>query len=278
MKKTIKRIVMVMLLAVFAFSCVMMLRQWLDNEGGQTAYEEAMAIAMQQPGAEQPDETQAMIPEPTAAPSEPVSVWVPAPVKDDPVMEEMAQINIEALQEVNPDVMGWIRIPDTKIDYPLMQGEDNDFYLNHTWEKVSNSVGSIFMEHLNNADLTDYNTIIYGHNMKNNSMFGDLENFSVQKYWQDHPYVYIATAEGVYRYEIFVFFRAEVDSLTYSINPIRDDTKQKFLDLSLENSWIDTGIQPAVTDRILTLSTCSGMNYSNRYVVQARLPMVEVTK
>ena len=278
MKKTIKRIFMVMLFAVFALSCVMLLRQWLDNEGGETAYEDAMSIAMQQPGAEQLDETQAVFPEPTAAPSEPISVWVSAPVEDDPVMEEMARINIGALQEVNPDVLGWIRIPDTKIDYPLMQGEDNDFYLKHTWEKAPNSVGSIFMEHLNSPDLTDYNTIVYGHNMKNNSMFGDLENFAVQKYWQEHPYVYIAAAEGVYRYEIFVFFRAEVDSLTYSINPTRDDTKQKFLALSLENSWIDTGIQPAVTDRILTLSTCSGMNYSNRYVVQARLPMVEVTK
>lgn len=269
---------MVILFAVFAFSCVMMLRQWLDNEDGETAYEDAMSIAMQQPSAEQPNETQEVPMEPTVEATEPVSVWVPAPVGDDPVVEEMAQINITALQEVNPDVLGWIRIPDTKIDYPLMQGEDNDFYLNHTWEKAPNSVGSIFMEHLNSADLTDYNTIVYGHNMKNNSMFGDLENFAVQKFWQDHPYVYIVTAEGVYRYEIFVFYRAEVDSLTYSINPTRDDTKRDFLNLSLENSWIETGVVPEITDRILTLSTCSGVNYANRYVVQARLPMVEVTK
>ena len=73
-----------------------------------------------------------------------------------------------------------------------------------------------------------------------------------------------------------MFFRAEVDSLTYGLNPQRNDTKEDFLRLSLENSWIDTDIEPALTDRILTLSTCSGSNYDYRYVVQARLPMIRV--
>jgi sortase B len=159
-----------------------------------------------------------------------------------------------------------------------MQGEDNDFDLNHTWDKQPNSVGSIFLEHLCSSDLTDYNTIVYGHNMKNNSMFGDLEDYAVKDYWKTHPYVYVATDAGVFRYEVFAFYQAAVESLTYSLNPQREDTKEDFLNLALENSQINTGIVPALTDRILTLSTCSGANYANRYVVQARLVMVEVTK
>lgn len=275
MKKKLRKIAMCILILVFVVSTALSLRQFRDNAGGESAYQDAMEIAMNSQTEEVPDETE---PPATTPAAEPVTVWEPAPVTDDPVMEEMAQINLAALRAANEDVLGWIRIPDTKIDYPLMQGEDNDFYLNHTWDKQPNSVGSIFLEYLNSPDLTDYNTIVYGHNMKNDSMFGQLENYALQHYWQAHPYVYIATVDGVFRYEVFAFFRAEVDSLTYSINPTQDETKAAFLKLSLENAWYDTGIAPELTDRILTLSTCTSASYANRYVMQARLPMVEVTK
>lgn len=281
MKKKVRKILMCILCAVFVVSMSLLVRQWMDNAGGETAYQDAMDIAMNSPKEDVPEVVQPTptVPaEETEEPEEPVTVWVPAPVEDDPMMEEMAQINLAALKEINEDVLGWIRIPDTKIDYPLLQGEDNDFYLNNTWDKQPNSVGSIFLEYLNSPDLTDYNTIIYGHNMRNGSMFAALQHYAAPEHWKTHPYVYIATEAGVYRYEVFAFCHANVESLTYSINPDRDDTKEDFLNLSLENSWIDTGIRPAITDRILTLSTCSGMDYSNRYVVQARLVMVEVTQ
>ncbi|MBR4290197.1 MAG: class B sortase [Oscillospiraceae bacterium] len=278
MKKRIRKIAMCVLVAVFVVSTALSLRQWKDNAGGETAYEDALSVAMQQPKENAAKGAQPASDASGGEEKEPVTVWVPAPVEGDPVMEEMAQINLAALREKNPDVVGWIRIPDTNVDYPLMQGEDNDFYLNHTWEKEPNSVGSIFLEYLNSPDLTDYNTIVYGHNMNNNSMFGDLEKFSLTQYWEAHPYVYIVSDAGVYRYEIFAFCNADVESLTYGMRPQRQDTKEKFLNLSLEASWIDTGIVPPVTDRILTLSTCSGTRYTHRYVVQARLPMVEVTQ
>ena len=269
---------MCVLLVIFLVSTALLLRQWTDNAGGETTYQDAIDLAVNSPKENAPSEKQT---ESTAMPTEnkqPVTVWMPVPVENDPVMEEMAAINLTALREVNEDVLGWIRIPDTKIDYPLMRGEDNDFYLNHTWDRTANSVGSIFLEHLNQPDLTDFNTIIYGHNMNNGAMFAELEHFAMKEHWEGHPYVYVVTDEGVYRYEIFSFYCADVDSLTYSLNPSRDDTKEKFFKLALDTSWIDTGIQPEITDRVLTLSTCSGADYSTRYVVQARLPMMEVTK
>ena len=272
MKKRVRNIIRLVLLVVFAVSTVLLIRQWRDNTDAEAAYQDAVSIAMQKTAEKLPEKTKA---EP-AEPEKPVTIWVPAPVEDDPVMEEMTGISLAALREVNPDVTGWIRIPETKVDYPILQGEDNDFYLNHTWEKEPNSLGSIFLEHQSSPDLTDYNTIIYGHNMKNGAMFGDLDLFSLQRFWGNHPYVYILTDDGVYRYEIFAFCQAEVESLTYGLNPRRTDTKEKFLNLSLETAWYDTGIKPPVTDRILTLSTCSGGGYTHRFVVQARLPMVEV--
>ena len=277
MKKKMRQVLMCVLFVIFMGSTALMLRQWMDNAGGETTYQDAMDLAVntkENVSVEKQTEATTM----PAENKEPITVWVPVPVENDPVMEEMDAINLAALREVNEDVLGWIRIPDTKIDYPLMRGEDNDFYLNHTWDRTANSVGSIFLECLNQSDLTDFNTIIYGHNMNNGSMFAELEHFAIKKHWEEHPYVYVVTDAGVYRYEIFAFYRADVDSLTYSLNPSRDDTKEKFFKLALDTSWIDTGIQPEITDRVLTLSTCSGADYSSRYVVQARLPMMEVTK
>ena len=276
MKKNVRKALRAVLLMVFVVSTALMVHQWMDNAGGEAAYNDAMDIAMQVKEPEAPAQ-----PKPTEIPveaTEPVTYWVPVPVEGDPVMEEMAEINIAALREENEDVLGWIRIPDTRIDYPLLQGEDNDFYLKHTWQKQRNSVGSIFLEHLNRPDLTDFNTIVYGHNMRDKSMFGQLDNYSIEGFWETHPYVYIAIDSGVYRYEVFAFLQAPVDSVTYSIRPQRDDTKQEFIDYSMEHTWIDTGVRPVITDRILTLSTCTGRDYSARNVVQARLPMMEVTE
>ena len=276
MKKNVRKALRAVLLMVFVVSTALMVHQWLDNADGEAAYNDAVDIAMQVKEPEVPAQ-----PQPTEIPveaTEPVTYWVPVPVEGDPVMEEMAEINIAALREENEDVLGWIRIPDTRIDYPLLQGEDNDFYLKHTWQKQRNSVGSIFLEHLNRPDLTDFNTIVYGHNMRDKSMFGQLDNYSIEGFWETHPYVYIAIDSGVYRYEVFAFLQAPVDSVTYSIRPQRDDTKQEFIDYSMEHTWIDTGVRPVITDRILTLSTCTGRDYSARNVVQARLPMMEVTE
>ena len=276
MKKNVRKALRAVLLMVFVVSTALMVHQWLDNADGEAAYNDAMDIAMQVQEPEAPAQ-----PQPTeilVEATEPVTYWVPVPVEGDPVMEEMAEINIAALREENEDVLGWIRIPDTRIDYPLLQGEDNDFYLKHTWQKQRNSVGSIFLEHLNRPDLTDFNTIVYGHNMRDKSMFGQLDNYSIEGFWETHPYVYIAIDSGVYRYEVFAFLQAPVDSVTYSIRPQRDDTKQEFIDYSMEHTWIDTGVRPVITDRILTLSTCTGRDYSARNVVQARLPMMEVTE
>ena len=171
-------------------------------------------------------------------------------------------------------MVGWIWIPESKINYPFLQSTDNDFYLNHTWEKQENSVGSIFLEHQSNSAFTDYNTILYGHNMKDGSMFADLGKYAAQEYWENHPYVYLLTDTGIYRYEVFAAYRADVDSITYGLRFQQEQTKANFLIHALDSSKIQTGIIPDPNDRILTLSTCSGAGYSNRWVVQARLKMI----
>jgi len=212
----------------------------------------------------------------SAAPADPApSVSAPEtdgpdePAYVDPYAELYAAMDFAALRQVNPDVIGWIMVPGTPICYPLLQGDDNDYYLDHMWDGGIGSVGSIFLECQNDPALSDFHTLIYGHRMINGSMFSSLKNYTTLSYWQSAPCVYITTDEGTFRYDIFAAYEAAVDSLTYQIFFSGDKSMQTFLDSCLERSVISTGIVPTLDDSILTLSTCTGAGYESRWVVQA---------
>ena len=263
--------------AVLALVCCISLGrlglQWRDQKTGTAAYENAAALAQSthptHPPATEPAQTQ-----PTeTTPRSPV--WISAPIEDeDPVLAELAAIDLSALREVNPDVVGWIRIPNSRVNYPLMQGEDNTFYLEHTWEGVPNFYGSIYLESRNNPDLTDFNTIIYGHNMLDGSMFSMLSSYANDWFRTWNPYVYIVSDAGILRYEVFSSYLTPIDSPTYGLSFNQLATREEFITHALENSEIQAGITPAVTDRILTLSTCTGVSYDSRRVVHAYLKMI----
>ncbi len=187
----------------------------------------------------------------------------------DPFGATLAKLDLAALQEVNPDVVGWIAIPGSNLSYPLLQGEDNEYYLNHTWKKEANSVGAIYLDCRVNEDLEDFNTIVYGHRMRNLSMFGALKYYEGFSYWEEHPYVYIVVNGGVYRYHIYSAYEAALDQNTYGIGIARQETKEDFIRYGLGHSVIDTGVAPSADGHVLTLSTCTGDGHSTRWVVQA---------
>lgn len=271
--KTGKKLLSFLLLAVFVISTGWLVWNFFSYRSGGDTYSDARQMAQQ--SATEPTETQPQATEAeTQPPEEPEPVWMPVPIEgDDPNLESLKELDLKALRQVNEDVLGWIRIPGTKVDYPMVQGEDNDFYLEHDWEKKEQYVGSIFLECRNSPDFTDFNTIIYGHNMSNGSMFGTLWKYEYGENWKDMPYVYLVTDGGILRYEVFSTYMAEVDSSTYGLSFNQRETREKFIAMALEKSDIDTGITPAVTDQIITLSTCSGMGHATRRVVHARLPM-----
>lgn len=268
----------ILLLAICIFSTGMFLRQQLDNSKGSKAYASALDVATSRsaPPAEPVQMLQtepAEIPEATAPPE---PIWVPAPLEEeDPYVQELESIDLTALQAENSDVLGWIFLPDSVVNYPVLQGEDNEYYLYRTWTGESNSVGSIFMETENTPDFTDFNTILYGHYIKSGAMFAHLHLYAQQDHWEKYPYVYLVNAAGIFRYEIFSAYKAEVESSTYGLSFNQTETRVNFLADAAENSVIDTAVEPAVTDRILTLSTCSGAGYSTRWVVHARLAMIQ---
>ena len=137
--------------------------------------------------------------------------------------EQVQRVALSELQAQNPDTVGWIEIPGTGISYPLMQADDNAYYLNHTFSGKVNSAGSIFMEQLNSSDFTDLHTIIYGHNMKNGSMFAGLKNYSSPSYLVSHPTVYLDLADGTHAYQIFSVYEAAADSDSYTIGFAPDE-------------------------------------------------------
>ena len=187
-------------------------------------------------------------------------------------VQYLLSMDLEALRAVNFDVLGWIYIPDSAISFPLMEADDNQEYLYHTWDKKSSKYGSIFLECRNSRDLSDFNTLIYGHNMLTEHMFGTLTAYKDQSYLDAHPCVYIRLNSGVYRYRIFSVYEAQVVSNTYRLIFEDDVRKQEALDLYTSSNWLESEIQPTTADRILTLSTCTGRGTDHlRFVVQAVL-------
>ena len=175
------------------------------------------------------------------------------------------------MKEINRDIVGWLEIPGTNISYPIMQGDDNAYYLNHTFKGNVNSAGSIFMEVLNAADFTDYHTLIYGHNMKNGSMFGTLSYYKSPTYLVAHPYLYVDTEYGQQKYQIFSCYETSATSDSYTIGFAPDEIYQEYLNTIKGRSEYDTGVDVSTEDKILSLSTCTKSGENMRYLVHAKL-------
>lgn len=178
-------------------------------------------------------------------------------------------INFDELKAINDDVAGWLYMEGIpEISYPMVQGKDNEFYLHHTYKKESIFAGSIFVEAKNTKDFSDQNTIIYGHNMKDGSMFGNLKNYKKPEVYEKSPYFWIITPEEAYKYKIFSIYTANVGGDTYTL--IKGPGKEtiKYGNDMRTKSNIDTGMYEfKETDKIVTLSTCTG-DSATRFVVQ----------
>ena len=256
LKKHGRKVLMAILAAVLAVSLTVTAVQRAQDRANAEANAEAAELAGLPPVRDQP-----AVESRDAKPGE---NDVP------PDVAALLPVNLEALQAVNPDVMGWIEIPGTELSYPIVQGEDNRCYLDHNWKGESNRGGSIFLEATSGADFTGFHTIIYGHRMRDGSMFGSLRHYRDQSYWQEHPDVYIAAGGRVYRYAIFSAHESGIRDLTYRLDLVESGLQGEFLQYCADGSVIDTGGAPD-TGHILTLSTCTGSGYRTRWVVHCYL-------
>ena len=185
---------------------------------------------------------------------------------DSPVAPE---VDWESLKGINPDIIAWLQIEGTEISYPVVKGTDNEYYLHRTFERNYNFAGSIFVEYTNSSDFQDWNTIVYGHNMKNGSMFGLLRKYFQSKESLPGRYVWICTPEKNYRYEIFSSHVVDAAGEVYTLFSAPDEQFQQYLDNMKAQSLVDFGVDVTKEDKIITLSTCTG-NDATRFVVQAK--------
>lgn len=140
-------------------------------------YQESQKVYEQMEGFTQKIEDQDLSPE-----------AVPGETPEEVAEQGVLQVDFNKLEEINPDVIAWIEIPGLEISYPVVQGRDNDYYLHHLITGENHKSGSIFMDFQNQEDLSDRNTIIYGHNMKDGSMFGTLNQYQSQALYRNYPY------------------------------------------------------------------------------------------
>ena len=181
--------------------------------------------------------------------------------------KEEIPINFEELWQINPEIYAWIEIPGTPINYPIVQSASDDlYYLDHTIEGIAGYPGSIYTERVNAKDFSDFNTLIYGHDMLDGSMFAGLHEFSDETYLHKHEIMVIYTTEHKYTYRIF-------KALTYDDRHIMGS--YDFSDFMQREAYLESignSDSEVTTDsRLVTMSTCISDQPSNRFLVEAVL-------
>ena len=197
-------------------------------------------------------------------------------INENKITERMLQV--KELQKENQDIIGWIEIEGTNISYPVMQGEDNEYYLNHNYKNEKTANGSIFLNKNCDLNLPSTNLLIYGHNMKNGEMFTDLLKYASETYYKNHPTIRFTTNKEDEEYEIFavfkskVFYKSDTNVFRYYnfINAENEEEYNTFVENAKSISLYDTNITPNYKESLITLITCSYHVEDGRFVVIGR--------
>ena len=251
----LRNIILIAAVCVFLFSAYQLVNIYLEYKKGTDEY----------------DKIREYVKEPEGKKEEPKDETEDQGEKKEELIGP--QIDFAGLKEINPDVVGWIQMEALDVSYPIVKGTYNDHYLHYTFEGQKNAAGAIFMEYTNNSNFEDCNTIIYGHNMKNGSMFGTFRTLHEPENLTS-PYLWICLPDKSYRYEIFTVHTTSATGDTYTLFSAPDDQFTQYLNKMRDASEFPVGTAPTKDDKIITLSTCTG-NDATRFVIQARrLPEV----
>lgn len=184
--------------------------------------------------------------------------------------------SIPKLQELNPDICGWITINNTSIDYPVVIGVDNSVYLNKDYKKEYSSTGSIFMDYRNDRNFGDDYTILYGHNMRSSQMFADIKKFEDKKFFDENEFGVLYTADAKYTIDIFCCKKVSAFSEeTYNLRAYRNDSNRDVISFFSKNVINKRDLNIDVDqDKLLLLSTCDIASENDRVVLVTKLSKV----
>lgn len=255
--------------ALFLFSAVMIVRYFYQSAQQKKVYDELahiMADARQ---------TLPQIPTLPDGTQSPESVWVTV---TDPETDQPVQLLPEFIQlySMNNDIVGWIRIPGTRCDYPVMQTPgQRDYYLKRNFNRDSSDHGAIYAREECDIFAPSDNITIYGHHMKDGSMFAMLESYKKESFWREHRTVEFSTLKERHTYEIFAVFTTTASlGKGFRYHAFIDAAVQEDFDAFVSQckalSLYDTGITPQYGDQLITLSTCEYSQTNGRMVVVAR--------
>ena len=183
----------------------------------------------------------------------------------------LAEIDGTALEEINSDYTCWLYCPDTQIDYPVVQGDDNSWYLHRLFNGEYNACGTLFIDYRNLPDFQDPNTLIYGHHMRNGSMFKAITFYEDQAWYEAHPYMLMISNHEIAVLEMFAGYTTSKRDHCYDIAISDENDLRDFVDEAKQKSDFSCGVEPLAGDRLVTLSTCAYAFQNARYIAIGRL-------
>lgn len=238
---------------------------FLNYNRDRSAYEDLASRAIS--GLAEPED--ATVPVST---TDPESIPEPTPVSEIPFT-----VDWDYLSSINDDIVGWLYCPDTVINYPVVQNDDHDFYLDHGFDGASNTTGTLFVDRASVCGIDQSNYIIYGHNMKDNSMFGTFKNYAEESYYEAHPTLYYLTPDQCYRVDLICAHIVEATEENFPGYFANTDDYQSYLNrISSSAFWVNSD---AITTehQLLTMSTCtSASGYRDpRLLVQGMMVPIQ---
>lgn len=252
-KNTLSNIILAIAVMVFLFSAFKLVTIFREYNKGEKEYEEIVQTVIK--------EVEPTVEENTEA------------------AEPAFTVDFAKLQEMNPETVGWIRFDEpSSISYPVVKGPDNDKYLKTTFEGKKNAAGALFVDVNNSRDFSDKNTFIYGHNMKNGTMFGQLRKFKDSSFCKANPYFYIYTPDGACaKYQIFAVAVVKDTSDTYTRTFADEQAYMDYINYVRSGALFSTDVEVGADSKIVSLSTCTNVRDDERLVVHGVLVDTGVT-
>ncbi len=248
-RNIVSNIILVIALSVFIFSAYKLISIYSEYHKGDKEYDSIAEGAIEILDSQENEELEEEVSRPKA--------------------HQTLSVDFDKLKKTNKDTVAWIQFDEPeRISYPVVKGEDNDKYLHTTFEGKKNSSGTLFVDANNSGEFADRNTFIYGHNMKNGSMFGQLRKYKTKEYYEQNPYFYIYTPEGKeVKYQIFAVSVVEDTSRSYTRFYNNDEEYLDYLNYLKSIAGYDTGVELTVDSKIVSLSTCTNVSETQRLLV-----------
>ena len=176
-------------------------------------------------------------------------------------------VDFAALSQINPDIVGWLYCEGTQINYPVVQGSDDEHYLDHLFDGTQNANGCLFLDSRVDASFSSVHSIIYGHHMRSGAMFAALDGYKRQSFYDAHPTMLLITPDATYEVQLFAAYVADPSEDAWEVSFANDEEIQAWIDAAIARSTFTSDVKPKPGDRLLTLSTCSYEFGDARFVV-----------